>query len=137
MYSIILVSHASVSSAMIDSAEMVMGKLEGLYSLEVMQEDSPEELGKQLEQVLLSVMEKGKDIVVLSDFSLGTPFNLICRLSQKYSFYHITGMSLPLLINLLKNRTGLLSTDDICKESIEIARTQMFNVNEFIKEQSS
>ncbi len=136
MFTIILVSHASVSTAMIDNVMMVMGKQEGLYPLEINPEDSPDELIKHLEQLLLSLKEK-ENIVILSDFSLGTPFNLICNLSQKYSFNHLTGMNLPLLINLLKNRTSSLPIEDICKKSLEIAKAQMYDVNEYLKELSS
>jgi len=133
MFSIIMVSHASVSSAMIDSATMVMGKQEELYSLDVMPEDSPDELGNRLAQLLASAAECG-DAVILSDFSLGTPFNLICGLMQRYSFCHLTGMSLPLLFNLLKNRNSSLPTDEICKDALEAAKAQMFDVNKFVKE---
>lgn len=132
MFSVILVSHASVSSAMVDNIMMVMGKQDGLYSFEVKLEDSPDELSNRLEQLLISVAGKG-DVVVLSDFPLGTPFNLLCGLMQKYSFYHLTGMNLPLLISLLRNRKSELSIDYICKESLEAAKTQMFDVNEYVK----
>lgn len=132
MFSIILVSHASVSSSMVDNIMMVMGRQDGLYSFEVKLEDSPDELGKRLEQLLISVLEKG-EVVVLSDFPLGTPFNLLCGLMQKYPFYHLTGVNMPLLICLLRNRKSMLSTNDICKESLEAAKTQMFDVNEYVK----
>lgn len=133
MFSIILVSHASVSSAMIESAMMVTGKQEDLYAMDVMPEDSPDEIGKSIEQLLLSVTTKG-EVVVLSDFSLGTPFNLLCSLMHKYTFCHLTGMNVPLLLNLIKNRKSSLPTHDVCKEALEIAKTQMFDVNEFVKE---
>jgi len=132
VFSVILVSHASVSSAMVDNIMMVMGKQDGLYSFEVKLEDSPDELSNRLEQLLISVAGKG-DVVVLSDFPLGTPFNLLCGLMQKYLFYHLTGMNLPLLISLLRNRKSELSIDCICKESLEAAKTQMFDVNEYVK----
>jgi len=135
MFSIILVSHAEVASSMIDSVQMVMGDQKQLCAFEVMPGDSPDELVKLLEQMLTAAMQSG-DVVVLSDFSLGTPFNMLCSLMQKHDFYHLTGMNLPMLINLLKNRQNGLSVQISCRAAIDAARTQIFDVIEFVKELS-
>lgn len=132
MFSIILVSHAAVSAAMADSARMIAGEQEGLYSLEIMPGDSTDVLSSRLEQLLASAIQKG-EAVVLSDFPLGTPFNLTCSLMQKYSFYHLTGMNMPLLIELLNNRRSSEPVGEICRRCTEAAKEQMFNINEYIK----
>lgn len=111
---------------------MVVGKSAGLYSLEIAPNDSPDKLCERLEQTMITLLEKG-NVVVISDFSLGTPFNLVCGLMEKYPFFHLTGVNLPMLFNLIRNMDAPLTTEEICRESVEFAKSQMMYVNDFIK----
>lgn len=133
MISIILASHGPYASSMLQSIKMLTGKTGLITVVEIDFGTAISVFEKEMEHVLTESLKKG-EVIILTDFILGTPFNVTAKLMQKYKFRHITGMNLPLVLSLLKNMDETCSTEEICKEALKEAKAQMIDVNEFIKE---
>lgn len=76
MISVLLISHGNMAEAMIDSAQMVMGKQLQLDKLALLPEDSTETFQEKLNRKI-EEMPQGDGLIILSDFPLGTPFNTV------------------------------------------------------------
>ena len=77
MINIVVVSHADLGDALFRAAEMIVGETEGLYSVSLLPEDSPEAFGEKLEAALRPI--EGEETLVLIDLFGGTPYNVAAR----------------------------------------------------------
>lgn len=130
MFSVLLISHGTLASSMLESAKMIQGHGRKAHVIEIDRYTEKENLKKQIKQKIGELSMDGK-VVVLTDIPLGTPFNVVVSLMSELDFIHLTGMNLSMVLELL-----LICEDDISIEeySIEImkrAKEKMFHVNEF------
>ena len=104
MYKIIIFTHGSLSSGLLNTSALILGEQPEIEFFSV-------ELGCDLlalkERVCKSLEEaqkKHKEILVLTDLMYGTPFNTMVELQKNYNFYHITGVNLPMLLEAINSR---------------------------------
>jgi mannose/fructose/sorbose-specific phosphotransferase system IIA component len=102
MINIVIVSHADLGDALIRAAEMIAGSAEGLYSVSLLPEDSPETFGEKLETALQEIEEE--ETLVLIDLFGGTPYNVAARQVLKENVECVTGANLPMLLELIMSR---------------------------------
>ncbi|HBE87280.1 MAG TPA: PTS mannose transporter subunit IIA, partial [Lachnoclostridium sp.] len=99
MTAFLLVSHGTYSKAMLETAEMILGPQSQVAAVGLAPSQSPDDLKTEIRRSIESL--SGPDLLILTDVSSGTPANTIMALSQEYSFRHLTGINLPLLIEAL------------------------------------
>lgn len=46
----------------------------------------------------------GEEILVLTDLFYGSPFNVVLSLMSEYDLYHVTGINLPLMMEVVMGR---------------------------------
>jgi mannose/fructose-specific phosphotransferase system component IIA len=95
-----------MADGMIDSAGMLFGEagLTQVGTVSLLPEDSPEEFDIRLTEAI-SEVDSGEGVVILADLLGGTPCN---RAAYKCAegIQVITGMNLPLFVELLGLRLG-------------------------------
>lgn len=102
MINIVIVSHGDLGDALIRSAEMIVGPTEGLYAVSLSPDDSPESLGAKLERALHAIAEQ--ETLLLIDLFGGTPCNVAARQVLKENVECVTGVNLPMLLELIVSR---------------------------------
>ena len=107
MINIVIVSHADLGDALIRATEMIAGPTEGLYSVSLFPDDSPECFGEKLEAVLEEI--EGQETLVLIDLFGGTPYNVAaCQMLVLKDLGEnvecVTGANLPMLLELVMSR---------------------------------
>ncbi len=106
MLGIVLVSHGKMVEGMIDTAKMFFGEtgLEQVSTVSLFSEEGPEDFDVKLTEAINSV-NTNEGVVVLADLLGGTPCN---RAAYKCAegVQVITGMNLPLFMELLGQRMG-------------------------------
>lgn len=127
MIAVLLVSHGTYSKALLETAEMILGKQEDAAAVGLSASQSPDQLKEKIRMAIEKL--KGKELLVLTDVTSGTPFNMVMALSQEYSFRHLTGINLPLLIDALISRQAM-SLDDLAKSLMEHAAGTFVDVDE-------
>lgn len=106
MLKILLVSHGDFCSGLLASYQMIVGETEGMSWIKL------DELGiGAFSQKLTTFVEEAieeNQVLVLTDIKGGTPFNEAYRLFLHYpeKMRVITGMNLPMLIELGMNAKG-------------------------------
>ena len=124
---IFLMSHGSFSKGLFETLEMIYGKQEDIYYLGLYPEQSVETLEKDFEDNLKSI-GNDEEILVLTDLFFGSPFNVVVRFMKKYNIYHLTGISLPLLMEIVLMRSNNVCAEDICKRAIELSKNSLIDV---------
>lgn len=121
---IILASHCKLAEGMKQTAEFF--GLFGLESIEQTVQDSGFE--KRARELLEKY--KSQQIIVFTDIIGGSVNQIFCRLLQDYQFHLISGMNLPMILEL-----GFKEDVDseTLKEIVEKSKQQIVYMNEYLQ----
>lgn len=132
MVDLIILSHGGMAQAMLDSAEMIMGKQERITCMGISLGDDVDGLREQL---MAAIDDASSDLLVLTDLRSGTPFNVTAAMGCR-RFNHLTGINLPTLLEILVRR-GEETSDQIIEDIEDIGRQTIINVNRLMEEMSA
>ena len=129
---IVVVSHGPFADGLVSSVQMLVGAQQELLSFGL----APEEDRSTLQDKVRQVLERAGDeeVLVLSDLFHGTPFNVCVELMEHFSFRHITGINLPLLVSIIMNRNAGMSAEEICVQVLKDAAATVKDVNLLLTE---
>lgn len=133
MISYILISHGSMAVGVMDDLELVTGKTEHIYALGLAWGETTKSFSSRLELLIRKCLPLG-EVIVVSDFFLGTPFNVTIPLGERYQFHHLTGMSMPMMLSLVCDYTEGANVQELCATALRKAKEQPMDVNQFVKE---
>ncbi|HDX7259343.1 TPA: PTS sugar transporter subunit IIA [Clostridioides difficile] len=120
MTGIIIATHGNMAKAMLESAELIVGKQENVETLGLNHGDSIDEFSRKLEDGIEKYKDEG--VLVLLDFYGGTPFNTSAIIINKFAkvceLECLTGVNLPMLLELFLNRDTMKLKDlkNLCEE---------------------
>lgn len=133
MITVILVSHGGMAKGMVESTTMLIGEQPCLTSITFEPKDGPEDLTGKVEEQLKAALARG-EAIIMTDIPNGTPFNCVSRLMEHYSFRHMTGMNLPMVIDVVSQLSDEASAEELCKGTLEPSREAIIDVNAWMKE---
>lgn len=114
-FEIIILTHGLFGEELINSQTMITGETNGLKSFSLLPEMSIEELYKNVDKYIKTI---DTPLIVLTDLIGGTPNNVAVQLSNKHDMTIISGVNLPILIELVLSKENRNIT---LKELIENA----------------
>ena len=91
---IIVVSHADYGSAMLRTAEFILGPLSDCSSISVDVAHEVSETVRRLDDAAQR-LDKGAGVIILTDMFGGTPTNLALSLLGSHKVEVVTGVNLP------------------------------------------
>ncbi|MGT2755589.1 PTS sugar transporter subunit IIA [Streptococcus ovuberis] len=100
---LLLMSHGNFAKAAIESAELIVGKQNNFQTLGIYTVDDVEVLKEEMLQKVSS-LDTSKGLVVLTDIIGGTPINLASQLLSQEEVVVVSGLNLPMLLEVLMNR---------------------------------
>lgn len=99
MIGLVIVTHGRLAEEFINAMTHVLGKQEAVAAVCVGPQDDMTKCRESIISAIKSV-ERGDGVVVLTDLMGGTPSNLAISVMQETRAEVITGVNLPLLIEL-------------------------------------
>lgn len=133
MITVILVSHGGMAKGMVESTTMLIGEQPNLTWITFEPEDGPEDLTEKVEERLKELLKVG-EVIVMTDLPNGTPFNCVSRLMEHYQFRHLTGMNLPMVIDVVSQLSDDARAEELCQGTLEPSKDAIIDVNEWMKE---
>ena len=128
---IILVSHGSFSKGLYQTMEMVLGPQENLAYVGLYPEQGVDILKENIEKEFKEAKEN-EEILVLTALFYGSPFNAVVQLMNKYDVYHLTGINVPLLMEILIMRSNGKNAEEICEEAMKLAGSTVQDVRKYL-----
>lgn len=111
---IILISHGSFAIGAKESVEMIAGPQENLYALALTEDKNLEDLEQEINKVYDELLKHCDYVLALCDIFGGTPFNALLRSMMKgRDMISYTGLSLPLLIEVLFAKASIDGTEEL------------------------
>lgn len=116
MIGVVIVTHGNFSEEILKSAELIVGKQEKVIALTLNYGDDVEELKEKIRESILEV-DNGQGVVVLTDVFGGSPSNATCFNMKKLKFRAVTGINMPILLELFSFRKEL-ELDELIRKII-------------------
>ena len=130
---VIVVSHGSYARGLVDTVQMIAGKQEDLEAFGLESEESVDTLKEKIRQSIEQASQE-EEILILTDIFYGSPFNTVISLMPEYDLYHVTGINLPLMMEVIMGRITGKHAEEICKELLKAAPDTVRDVRELYKE---
>lgn len=99
---IIVATHGRFGEELVKSAEMIIGEINNVYTLSLLPEKSFEDFFEETKEIFTEI--EGPTIALVDLFG-GTPSNVLTALTQKYEHKVVSGLNLPLFIELYMKAT--------------------------------
>lgn len=125
MLAILLCSHSDFSLGIKKSAEMIIGPLEKVESLSLQVGESLEHFSQKIRKVYDSFIKDGDDVICLTDLEHATPYNACLLALADQDVTIISGMSLPLLLELVLGRNSEYEISSFTKHCLASAKESM------------
>ena len=129
----IAVSHGSYSKGLVESTQMLVGEQEDLVAYGLFPEQTVATLTEKLKAEIDQTGD-GEEILFVSDLFHGSPFNAIVSLMEHHDIYHVTGINLPLMVEVMMGRYAGKNAAEICAGLIEAAPGTVKDVRKLFEE---
>ena len=131
MVGILIVTHGNLGIEIIKSAELIMGKQEKIKALALNHGDNVEKLKEEIHENIKE-LDDGSGVIVATDFFGGSPTNATLFNMRDLEFEAVTGINLPMLLELLCQRAEM-SLEDLAKKTIDSGIEGIKSLNEALK----
>ncbi len=107
MTGILVVTHADLGNALIETAQLILGENpENINFVSINITESPESLRKKIKQGI-SKVQTGNGVLILTDMFGGTPSNLSYSFLEEGQVEVISGVNLPILLKAINSRSKM------------------------------
>lgn len=122
----LLVTHGDMGIETVKSLELLMGEQKNVTGLGLHQGESVDDLKNKVLEVLDNNNDQYDETIILVDLLGGSPSNIALRSLANYrDLKIITGLNLPVLINLINFTDTEDDTNKLIKDSIEVGQNGM------------
>lgn len=98
MIGVVIVTHAHMAEELRRAAELILGPLSALLTVNIERETSVDEARVKVVTAVEIAGVDGDGVLILTDFFGGTPTNISAELLQKQKVEILTGVNLPMLL---------------------------------------
>jgi mannose PTS system EIIA component len=118
MTGILVVTHADLGNALIETAQLILGESqENINFVSINITESPESLRKKIKQGI-SKVQTDNGVLILTDMFGGTPSNLSYSFLKEGKVEVISGVNLPILLKAINSR-GKMDMEKLTSSIIE------------------
>ncbi len=103
MVGMLVVTHRQLAKELIDTAELIVGKIDNCIGLSLDPDLPVEDLREQITNAI-NMVNDGDGVIVLTDMFGGTPSNLSLSFLNHKGIEVVTGVNLPMLLKLAHSR---------------------------------
>lgn len=127
MINILIVSHGDFGKELLKSSEIIIGKIDNIECISFNLGDNYTDLCKRVQESIERIGDN--DLIAFTDMYGGSPFNSVTKLMKDKKFFHITGVNLPLFIDIAINK-NTYSMDEIAEKIIKNGKKSIVFVND-------
>jgi PTS system mannose-specific IIA component len=130
MIGLVLVAHAGIAREFLASAEMIMGKIEGVEAVSINPDDQVDLIRGSIEAAIKKVDTDG--VIIMTDMFGGTPSNMSLSFLQDNHVEVLTGVNLPMIIKFLADRSKF-GVAELAEKLKQCGRESIIVAGEYLK----
>ncbi len=131
MIGAVIVTHGALARELLDAAERIVGRTEGIRAVSMGWDDdvadAREEIGTAIKEV-----DSGRGVLIFTDMFGGTPTNVSLAFLEQDRVEIITGVNLPMIIKLTSMQNSEGSLLEVAQELRERGQNSVYVASEII-----
>ena len=134
MRKFLITAHGTFASGIKSSLDIIIGETENVFVI-----DAYVNGNKSIEDELRKILENIKpedELIVFSDVMGGSITNQVLRFALRENVHIVSGMNLPLLIDIIMADTDM-PVADLIENSLRAAKEQVVYVNKLINKENA
>ena len=134
MRKFLITAHGTFASGIKSSLDIIIGETENVFVI-----DAYVNGNKSIEDELRKILENIKpedELIVFSDVMGGSITNQVLRFALRENVHIVSGMNLPLLIDIIMADTDM-PVADVIENSLRAAKEQVVYVNKLINKENA
>lgn len=125
MLGVIVCTHSNLAFGLKDSIEMITGPQQDFDVVGFQEGEDMLSLSERLKKIAAGYEERKQRYVLLVDLFGATPFNAGAAGLATYDTSIITGVNLPLLLELITGRSSMNDYDQLLENALKSAQSNM------------
>jgi PTS system mannose-specific IIA component len=105
MIGAVIVTHSRIGERLIETAEFMVGRMDGIIAVSVDLETNVFEARRRIAEAVKQV-DRGDGVLILTDLFGGSPSNIALSFLNPEGIDVITGVNLPMIITFRNKREG-------------------------------
>jgi PTS system mannose-specific IIA component len=105
MVGAVVVTHSRIGERLIETAEFMVGRMDGIIAVSVDLETNVFEARRRIAEAIKQV-DRGGGVLILTDLFGGSPSNIALSFLNPEGIEVITGVNLPMVITFRNKREG-------------------------------
>lgn len=135
MVGVLIATHGNLGIATLNTIELIAGPQKNVKVLGLYHEDDPELFGDKILDGIKELKEGGcSDVLIILDFYGGTPCNQTIKLMKDQKLWAITGVNLPMLLEILLSDRDMLSPEELINLGIKKGRKGILNLTQKVED---
>ncbi|MDP6932568.1 MAG: PTS fructose transporter subunit IIA [Myxococcota bacterium] len=130
MVGILVITHGEVAPALVSTAQVILGELDGISAVGLTPQMNREEAWKAVIRSHDAV-DSDQGVLVLADAFGGTPSNLALALLQDREVEVLTGVNLPMVLRAARRRRDL-ELDALASDVLAYGRRNVSSASEWL-----
>lgn len=126
----LLISHGTLAEGMKSSVELITGIQKNLYYINAYV-DGKTDVRENISKILDQYISQKDELIIFSDILGGSVNNIVTEFIQDSRIHIVTGMNLPLILNMLLENEQDIVTD--IQTSLEAAKENMCYYNTIVQ----
>jgi PTS system mannose-specific IIA component len=133
MVGMLVITHRRLATELIDTAELIVGKIDSCVGLSLDPDLPVDDLRQQITKAMNEVND-GDGVIVLTDMFGGTPSNLSLSFLNQKGIEVVTGVNLPMLLKLAHSREDQ-KVDELARVVKDYGRRSISLASEILNEE--
>lgn len=130
MIGLVLVTHAGLATALKSSAEMIVGPIDSCTTVEIAQDERPDDVMARVVTAVETVQTNGA--IIMTDLFGGTPSNMAMSFLKEGCIEVVTGVNLPMMMEFCSRRERM-SVAELAAGLQRTGREGIIVAGEFLK----
>jgi len=131
MVGAVIVTHGMLARELLDAAERIVGRTEGIRAVSMDWDDDVADARQEIESTIKEV-DDGNGVLIFTDMFGGTPTNVSLAFLEPDNIEIITGVNLPMIIKLTSIQGSEASLLEIAQELRERGQSSIYVASEIL-----
>ena len=131
MVGLLLVSHGRIAESFLEVSLEIVGPVKGVQVVPLAEPIDEERVMQDIQRARKEI-DRGKGILILTDMFGGTPANLCFSLLENPMVEVLTGMNLPMILQILSSRKDA-SLSELASLAMRCGRENIYLAREILE----